>query len=100
MDRAGQVSGYSSRTTSVSESINDFSRPWNKNTPKTQPVREENPKQSLAKQLQTDQEQTSNTTAQRHTSPAVHLTQIPQVIRTGQTGREHRSDWCNLGSSG
>jgi hypothetical protein len=32
--RAGQVGGYSSRTTNVTESLSDFSRPWNKNTPK------------------------------------------------------------------
>jgi hypothetical protein len=43
----GQVSGYSSRTTSVLQSLGDFSRPWNKNTPKTQPARKENPTQSL-----------------------------------------------------
>jgi hypothetical protein len=100
VDRAGQAGGYSSRTTSVPESLSDFSRPWNKNTPKTQPARKENLTQSLAKQLQADQEQTSSTTAQRHTSPAVHARQIPQVIRIGQTGQEHRLDLCNLGSSG
>jgi hypothetical protein len=100
VDRVGQAGGYSSRTTSVPESLSDFSRPWSKNTLKTQPARKENPTQSLAKQLQTEQEQTSNTTAQRHTSPSVHPRQIPQVIRTGQTGQEHRSDRCNLGSSG
>jgi hypothetical protein len=43
VDRAGQAGGYSSRTTSVPESLGDFSRPWNKNTSKTQPVRKENP---------------------------------------------------------
>jgi hypothetical protein len=52
----GQAGGYSSRTTSVPESLSDFSRPWNKNTPKTQPAWKEKPTQSLAKQLQTDQE--------------------------------------------
>jgi type II secretory pathway component PulJ len=88
VDRAGQAGGqsqsgrWSSRTTSVPESLSDFSRPWNKNTPKTQPARKENPTQSLSKQLQTDQEQTSNTTAQRHTSPAVHPRQIPQRVHT------------------
>jgi hypothetical protein len=86
VDRASQAGGYSSCTTSVPESLSDFSRPWNKNTLKTQPTRKENPTQILAKQLQTDQEQTNNTTAPKHTSPAVHLRQIPQVIRTGQTG--------------
>jgi hypothetical protein len=43
VDRAGQAGGYSSRTTSVPESLSDFFRPWNKNTPKTQPARKENP---------------------------------------------------------
>jgi hypothetical protein len=35
VDRAGQPGGYSSRTTNVPESPSDFSRPWNRNTPKT-----------------------------------------------------------------
>jgi hypothetical protein len=100
VDSAGQVGGYNSRTTSVPESLSDFSRPWNKNTPKTQPARKKNPTQNLSKQLQTDQELNSNTKTQRHTSQAVHPRQIPQVARTGQTGQEHRSDRCNLGSSG
>jgi hypothetical protein len=92
VDRAGQTGGYSSRITSVPESLSDFSRTWNKNTPKTQPARKENPTQSLAKQLQTDQELTSSTTTQRHTSQVVHPRQIPQVAHTGQTGHAHRSD--------
>jgi hypothetical protein len=100
VDSAGQAGGYSSTTRSVPESLSDFSRLWNKNTPKTQPVRKENPTQSLAKQPQTDQELTSSTTTQRDTSPAVHPRQITQVVRTGQTFQEHRSDRCNLGSSG
>jgi hypothetical protein len=100
VDTAGQADGYNSRTTSVTESLSDFFMPWNKNTPKTQPARKENPTQNLTKQLQTDQELTSSTKTQRHTSQAVHPRQIPQVARTGQTSQEHRSDWCNLGSSG
>jgi hypothetical protein len=100
VDRTGQAGCYRSRTTSVSESLSDFSRPWNKNTPKTQPARKENPTQSLAKQLQTDQELTSNTSTQSHTSQAVHPWQIPQVAYTGQTGHAHRSDRSSLGSSG
>jgi hypothetical protein len=68
VDRAGQAGVCSSRTTNVPESLSDFSRPWNKNTPKTQPARKGNPTQNLAKQLQTDQELTSNNTAQRHTN--------------------------------
>jgi hypothetical protein len=87
----GQAGGYSSRTTNVPESLSDFSRTWNKNTPKTQPARKKNPTQNLTKQLQTDQEVTSSTKTQRHTSQAVHPRQIPQVARTGQTGQEHQS---------
>jgi hypothetical protein len=86
---AGQAGGYSSRTTSVPESLSDFSRPWNKDTPKTQPAWKENPTQSLRKQLQTDQELTSSTKTQRHTSQVVCPRQIPQVACTGQTGQEH-----------
>jgi hypothetical protein len=97
---AGQAGGYSSRTTSVPESLNDFSRPWNKNTPKTQPARKENPTQGLTKQLQTDQELTRSTTTQIHTIQALHPRQIPQVAYTGQTGHTHRSDRSSLGSSG
>jgi hypothetical protein len=99
VDRAGQAGGYSSRTTSVPGSLSDFSRPWNKNTPKTQPARKENPTQSLPKQLQTDQEQTSSITTQRHTSQVVHPRQIPQVAYTDQTGHTHLSDRSSLGSS-
>jgi hypothetical protein len=72
VDRASQAGGCSNRTTSVPKSLNDFSRPWNKNTPKTQPPRKESPTQNLTKQLQTDQELTSGTKTQRHTSQAVH----------------------------
>jgi hypothetical protein len=54
VDSAGQAGGYSSRTTSVLESLSDFSRPWNKTTPKTQPAPKENPTQNLTK-YQSDQ---------------------------------------------
>jgi hypothetical protein len=100
VDSAGQAGGNSSRTTSVPESLSDFSRPSNKTTPKTQPALKENPTQNQTKQLQTDQELTSSTKTQRHTSQAVHPRQIPQVTYTGQTGQEHRSNRCSLGSSG
>jgi hypothetical protein len=97
VDSAGQAGGHSSRTTRVAESLSDFSGPWNKNTRKTQPARKENPTQNLTKQLQTDQELTSSTKTQRHTSQAVQPRKIPQVTRTDQ---EHRSDRCSVGSSG
>jgi hypothetical protein len=100
VDRAGQAGGYSSRTTSVPESLSDFSRPWNIDTPKTQPRRKENPTQNLTKQHQTNQELTSSTKTQRQMSQAVHPRPIPQVTHTGQTVQEHRSDRCSLGSPG
>jgi hypothetical protein len=93
VDSAGQVGGYSSRTTSIPKNLSDFSRTWNKNTPKTQPVRKINPTQNLTKQLQTDQELTSSTKTQRHTSQVVHprqshnwLAPVRPVKSTGQTG--------------
>jgi hypothetical protein len=51
VDRAGLADGYSSRTTNAPETLSDFSRPWNKDTPKTQPVRKKNPTRSKAKHL-------------------------------------------------
>jgi hypothetical protein len=77
VDRAGQAEGYNSCTTNVPENLSDFSRPWNKSTPKTQPAKKEKPTENLAKQLQADQELTSNTTTQRHMSKAAHPRQIP-----------------------
>jgi hypothetical protein len=77
VDRAGQAGGYSNRTISIPESLSDFSRPWNKNTPKTQPTWKENPTLNPAKKLQTNQELTSSTKTQRHTSQEVHPRQIP-----------------------
>jgi hypothetical protein len=83
--KAGRAGGYSSRTTNVPESLSDFSRPWNKNTPKTQHARKKNPTQNRAKHLQTRQEPTNTNTTQRHTSQANHPRQIPQRASTGQT---------------
>jgi hypothetical protein len=86
MAYAGQTGGYNSRTTSVPENLSDFSRPWNKSTPKNTTCKEGKPYTNLTKQHQTDQELTSGTKPQRHTSQAVHSRQIPQVTHTGQTG--------------
>jgi hypothetical protein len=66
VDRVGQAGGYSSHTTNVLESLSDFSRPWNKNTPKTQPARKKNPTQSQPKHHQNYQELTSNHTTQKN----------------------------------
>jgi hypothetical protein len=65
VDRTGQPGGCSSRTTNVPKSLSDFSRPWNKNTPKTQPARNKNSTQSQPKHLQNFQELTSTDTTQR-----------------------------------
>jgi hypothetical protein len=100
VDRAGQAGGCSSRITNVPESLSDFSSPWNQNTSKTQTARKKNPSQNQTKQLQNSQELTSTNRTQRHTNSATHPRQIPQRAHTGQTGQEHRSDQCNLGSSG
>jgi hypothetical protein len=100
VDRSSQAGGYSSHTTSVPKSLSDFSRSWNKKHSQNTTFTEGKPTQSLAKQLQTDQELTSSTTTQSHTSQAVHPRQIPQVSYTGQTGHAHRSDRSSLGSSG
>jgi hypothetical protein len=93
VDRATQASGCSSRTTSVPESLSDFSRPWNRNILKTQPARKKNPTQNLAKQHQTSQELTNNRTIQRHTIKQFTLdkshkglTLVRPVKSTGQTG--------------
>jgi hypothetical protein len=72
VDRAGQACGCSNRTTSVPDSLSDFSRPWNKNTPKNTTYKEGKLYTNLIKQLQTDQELTNSTKTQRHTSQAVH----------------------------
>jgi hypothetical protein len=100
VDRADQAGGYSSHTTNIPESLSDFSRPWNQNTLKAQPAQKKNPTQSQPKHLQNSQELTSTNTTKRHTDSATHPRQIPQRAHTGQTGQEHRSDRCNLGSSG
>jgi hypothetical protein len=93
VDRAGQVGGYSSHTTNIAGSLDDSSRPWNKNTLKTQLARKKNPSQNLAKQLQTYQDLTSNNTTKRHTDQAItqgkshkRLTSVRSVRSTGQTG--------------
>jgi hypothetical protein len=95
---ASQTGGCSNRTTSVPESLSDFFRPWNKNTPKNTTCKEGKPYTNLTKQLQTDM--TNSTKTQRHMNRVVHPRQIPQVTRTGQTVQEHRSDRCSLSNSG
>jgi hypothetical protein len=85
VDRAGQAGGYSTRTTNVPESLNDFSRPWNKNSPKNTPCKEEEPFTKPSKtppnQPRTDQHQHDPKTHESSKSP-----------ETNPTKRSHRSD--------
>jgi hypothetical protein len=85
VDRAGQAGDYNSRTTNVPKSLSDFSRPWNRNTPKTQPARKKNPSQSPAKttpnQPRRDQQQHNPRTHKPSNSP-----------ETNPTKGSHRSD--------
>jgi hypothetical protein len=100
VDRAGQVDGYSSCTNNVQESLNDFSRPWNKNTDKTQPARKKNPSQNLrktpTKHTRTDKHQHDPKTQESSKSPETNPTKgsnrlgrtIPSVrpVVPGQLG--------------
>jgi hypothetical protein len=84
--KVGQAGGCSNRSTNIPKTLSDFSRPWNKNTPKTQPARKKNPSQTQEKHLQNSQELTSNNSTQRHTEQATHPRKIPQKAHTGQIG--------------
>jgi hypothetical protein len=61
-----------------SRSLSGFSRPWNKNTPKTQPARKKNPSQSPAKTTpnrpRTDQQQHNPKTQEPSSSPETNPT--------------------------
>jgi hypothetical protein len=78
MDRDSQVGGYRSGTTNVPESLNDFSRPWNKDTSKTQHARKENPTQRQTKTppnlSRTDQQQHNPETHRTRNSPKANPT--------------------------
>jgi hypothetical protein len=93
MDRAGQAGGYNSRTTSVPERLSDFSRLWNKNTPKNTTCTEGKP---YTKPNKT----TPNIprTDQQHQEPKTH--ESSSSPEANPTSDSHRSDRCSLGSSG
>jgi hypothetical protein len=79
VDRAGQAGGCSSRTTNVPESLSDFSRPWNQNTPKNTTYKEEepftNPSKTPPKQQRTDQQQHDPKTHGTSNSPEANSTE-------------------------
>jgi hypothetical protein len=82
VDSAGQAGGYSSRTTSVPESLGDFSWPWNKNT---QPAQKEKPytkpNKTTPNRPRTDQQHQDPNTHESSSSPEAN-----------PTSGSHRSD--------
>jgi hypothetical protein len=99
VDSAGQTSGYNSRTTSVPESLSDFSRPWNKTTPKHTTCTEgkpyTKPNKTTPNRPRTDQQHQDLKTHQSSSS-----------LEANPTRDSHRSDRardppdrCSLGSS-
>jgi hypothetical protein len=77
VNSVGQTGGYSSCTETFQEASVTPLGPGAKTTSKPQTDGKEIPSQNLAKLLKTYQEQTSNTSAQRHTNQVVHPRQIP-----------------------
>jgi hypothetical protein len=79
VDRAGQAGGYSSCTTNISESLSDFSRPWNRNTPKTQRARKKpytKPSKTTPNRPRTDQQQHKPKTHGSSKSPEANPTKV------------------------
>jgi hypothetical protein len=78
VDSASQAGVYSSRTTSVPECLSDFSRPWNKTTPKTQPARREKPytrpNKTPPNRPRTDQQHQDPKTHESSSSPEANPT--------------------------
>jgi hypothetical protein len=84
VDRAGQADSYINRTTIVPERLSDFSRLWNKNTPKTQPAQKEpytKPCKTTPNRLRIDQQHHDPKTHESISSP-----------ETNPTSGIHRSD--------
>jgi hypothetical protein len=79
VDGACQAGGCSSHTTNVPESHNDFSRPWNQNTPKNTTCKEEepftNPSKTPPKQPRIDQQQHDPKTHGTSNSPEANPTE-------------------------
>jgi hypothetical protein len=85
VDRTGQAGVYSSHTTNVPESLNDLSRPWNKNTPKTQPARKKKPYTKTSKTTPSKPR-----TDQQHHNPKTH--ESSNSPKANPTNNTHRSD--------
>jgi hypothetical protein len=80
VDSAGQTSGSISRTTSVPESLSDFSRPWNKNTPKNTTCTEgkpfTKPNKTTPNRPRTDQQYQDPKTHESRSSPKANPTSV------------------------
>jgi hypothetical protein len=86
VDTAGQAGDYSSRTTNVPESLNDFSRPWNKNTPK----HNLHGRKTLHKPNKTTPNRPR--TDQQHQDPKTHeSSSSPEANPTSDLHRSYRS---------
>jgi hypothetical protein len=92
VDRAGQAGGYSSCTTNILESLIDFSRTWNRNTPKHN-LRGRRTLHKASKTTPNQPRTDQNSTTQRHTDQQItrgkshkRLTPVRPVKSTGQTG--------------
>jgi hypothetical protein len=85
VDRAGQADGYSNRTTSVLESLSDFSRPWNRNTPKNITCTEGKPYTKPSKTTPNRPR-----TDQQHPDPKTH--ESSSLPEANPTSGIHRSD--------
>jgi hypothetical protein len=87
MEGASQAGGYSSRTTNVPQSLTDFSRPWNNNTPKNTTCTKGKPYTKPSK-----------TTPNRPRTDQLH--HDPKTHESSSSPEANRSDRSSMGSSG
>jgi hypothetical protein len=88
VEGAGQAGGYSSRTTNVPESLRDFSRPWNKNTPKNTTCTKGKPYTKPSKP-----KPNRPRTDQQHHDPKTH--ESSSSPEANPTSGIHRLDWSH-----
>jgi hypothetical protein len=86
VERAGQAGGYSSHTTNVPESISDFSRPWNKTSPK----HNLHGRRTLHKANQ-NTFKTARTDKHQHNPKTHELSNSPEANPTKGSHRSYRS---------
>jgi hypothetical protein len=89
VDRVGQAGGYNSCTTHVPKSLRDFSRPWNKNTPKNTTCTKGKPYTKPSKTIPNRPR-----TDQQHHDPKTH--ESSSSPEANPTSGIHRSDRSSL----